>query len=102
MVSWAVTGATRGIGLGYIDNLSSNPDNKVFAIIRSRETAAPLEKLAAERGNIHLVVTDISSPQKLEQAVKEVSSITAGSLDYLILNAGSASTETGALSPSNL
>jgi NAD(P)-dependent dehydrogenase (short-subunit alcohol dehydrogenase family) len=102
MVSWAVTGATRGIGLGYIDNLSEDPNNQVFAIIRSRETAGPLEKLSADRGNVHIVVTDISSPKKLEQAAAEVSKMTNGSLDYLILNAGSASTETGGLSPSDL
>jgi NAD(P)-dependent dehydrogenase (short-subunit alcohol dehydrogenase family) len=76
MVSWAFTGASRGIGLGYIDNLSGDPNNQVFAIIRSRETAAPLEKTAAERENVHIVVTDISSPMKLEQAAAEVSKIT--------------------------
>ncbi|KAI9687157.1 MAG: hypothetical protein M1822_002568 [Bathelium mastoideum] len=100
MVSWAITGATRGIGLGFVDNLSADSKNQVFAIIRSRGTAGPLEELAAKRKNIHIVVTDISDPRKLDQAAAEVSKVTTGSLDVLILNAGSAGPETSALPPS--
>jgi NAD(P)-dependent dehydrogenase (short-subunit alcohol dehydrogenase family) len=48
------------------------------------------------------VVTDISDPKKLDQAAAEVSKVTAGSLDILILNAGSAGPETSALPPSAL
>lgn len=81
---------------------SVDPKNQVFAIIRSRGTAGPLEELAAKRKNIHIVVTDISDPRKLDQAAAEVSKVTAGSLDVLILNAGSAWPETSALSPSAL
>jgi NAD(P)-dependent dehydrogenase (short-subunit alcohol dehydrogenase family) len=81
---------------------SVDPKNQVFAIIRSRGTAGPLEELAAKRKNIHIVVTDISDPKKLDQAAAEVSKVTAGSLDVLILNAGSAGPETSALPPSAL
>ncbi|KAK5452324.1 hypothetical protein LTS15_007390 [Exophiala xenobiotica] len=86
--------------LGFIRNLSVDPKNQVFAIIRSRGTAGPLEELAAKRKNIHIVVTDISDPKKLDQAAAEVSRVTAGSLDVLILNAGSAGPDTSALPPS--
>jgi NAD(P)-dependent dehydrogenase (short-subunit alcohol dehydrogenase family) len=81
---------------------SVDPKNQVFAIIRSRGTAGPLEELAAKRENIHIVLTDISDPRKLDQAAAEVSQVTAGSLDVLILNAGSAGPETSALPPSAL
>ena len=81
---------------------SVDPKNHVFAIIRSRGTAGPLEELAAKRKNIHIVVTDISDPKKLAHAAAEVSKVTAGSLDVLILNAGSAGPETSALPPSAL
>jgi NADP-dependent 3-hydroxy acid dehydrogenase YdfG len=74
----------------------------VFAIIRSRGTAGPLEALAAERNNIHILVTDISDPKKLVQATAEISKITSNSLDVLILNAGSAGPETSALPPTAL
>lgn len=103
MVSWAVTGATRGIGFGFVNNLSVDPNNQVFALIRSRATASPLEELAAKRKNIHIVVTDISDPRKLDQATGEVSKVTGGSLDVLILNAGSAGPEdTSVLPPTAL
>lgn len=81
---------------------SADPNNQVFAVIRSRETAGPLEELAAKRKNIHIVVTDISDPRKLEQAAIEVAKVTDGSLDVLVLNAASAGPETSALSPTAL
>lgn len=82
---------------------SVDPKNQVFAMIRNRGTAGPLEELATKRQNIHIVVTDISDPRKLEQAAVEVSTVTAGSLDVLILNAGSAGPEeTNVLPPSAL
>jgi NAD(P)-dependent dehydrogenase (short-subunit alcohol dehydrogenase family) len=81
---------------------SGDPKNQVFALIRSRGTAGPLEELASKRKNIHIIVTDISDPKKLAQAAAEVSQVTAGSLDVLILNAGSAGPDTSALPPSAL
>ncbi|EXJ56769.1 hypothetical protein A1O7_07113 [Cladophialophora yegresii CBS 114405] len=79
---------------------SVDPKNKVFALIRSRATAGPLEELAAKRKNIHIVVTDMSNPRKLDEAAAEVAKVTGGSLDVLILNAGSAGPETSTLPPS--
>jgi NAD(P)-dependent dehydrogenase (short-subunit alcohol dehydrogenase family) len=81
---------------------SADPNNQVFALIRSRATAAPLEELASKRKNIHIVVTDIADTQKLSEAAAEVSKSTGGSLDVLILNAGSAGPDTSALSPTAL
>jgi NAD(P)-dependent dehydrogenase (short-subunit alcohol dehydrogenase family) len=81
---------------------SADPKNQVFAIIRSRATARPLEELASKHSNIHIVVTDLSDPEKLDQAAAEVFKVTAGSLDVLILNAGSAGPETSALAPTAL
>ena len=74
----------------------------MFALIRSRATAVPLEELASKRKNIHVIVTDISNPKKLAQAAAEVSGVTTGSLDVLILNASSAGPDTSALAPSAL
>ncbi|KAF2785850.1 NAD(P)-binding protein [Melanomma pulvis-pyrius CBS 109.77] len=99
MVSWAVTGATRGIGFGYIDNLSADPNNQVFALIRSLSTAGPLQELAGKRKNVHIVVTDLYDIKKLGEAAAKVSKATGGSLDVLILNAGSAGPHTNVLPP---
>lgn len=65
-------------------------------------TAAPLHELAARRKNVHIIVTDISDPIKLDEAAADVSKVTAGSLDVLILNAGSAGPDTAVLTPSAL
>lgn len=81
---------------------SADPNNQVFAIIRSRATAAPLEELAAKRTNIHIVETDLSDPKKLKQAAAEVAEATDGSLDVLLLNHGSAAAETSSLPPTAL
>ncbi|KAH7084813.1 hypothetical protein BKA63DRAFT_430699 [Paraphoma chrysanthemicola] len=100
MVSWAITGATRGIGLGFVKQLSTDPDNQVFALIRSLGTAGPLKELAAQRKNIHILVTNISDPTELDATAGKVSQVTGGSLDVLILNAGSAGPDTAVLPPS--
>lgn len=102
MVSWAVTGATRGIGFGWIESLSVDPNNQVFAIIRNRATAGPLEELAAKRKNIHVLVSDLFNPKQLNETAAEVSQVTNGSLDVLLLNAGSTTDETAQIPPSGL
>ena len=81
---------------------SLDPNNQVFALIRSLGTAGPLKELAAQRQNIHIIITDISDPIKLDEAAAQVSKVTAGSLDVLILNAGSAGPDTAVLPPSAL
>ena len=70
-----------------LDEQSSDPKKIVFALIRSQATAGDLNKLTAERKNIHVILTDISNPQKLQVAAGEVSNITGGGLDVLIFNA---------------
>lgn len=81
---------------------SLDPSNQVFAIIRSRATAGLLEELAAKRKNIHILVTDLSNPKELDETAAEVSKVTNGSLDILLLNAGSTTDETAQMPPSGL
>jgi NAD(P)-dependent dehydrogenase (short-subunit alcohol dehydrogenase family) len=87
MSSWVIVGASRGIGLEYVQQLSSDSSKTIFAIIRNRATASKLTELAAERKNIQIVLTDIGNPQKLLVAAEEVSWATGGGLDVLIFNA---------------
>jgi len=100
MSSWLVVGASRGIGLEYVQQLSADPNKTVVALIRSQNTAGPLNELAAERKNIHVVLTSIGSPQKLQLAAEEVSNITGGGLDVLVYNAFLPGTEAFQLPPS--
>ncbi|KKP02911.1 hypothetical protein THAR02_04976 [Trichoderma harzianum] len=87
MPSWAIVGATRGIGFEYVNQLSSNAQNEVFALIRSQKTAGPLNELASSRKNIHVLETDIGNPAKLKETAGEIGNIGGGKLDVLVYNA---------------
>ncbi|KAL2865883.1 uncharacterized protein BJX67DRAFT_389020 [Aspergillus lucknowensis] len=88
MSSYAITGASRGIGWAFLTNLSTNPDNTVIALVRNK---AGTEKRVAEelvgRSNIHVVHADLNDYRSLETAAAETAEITGGGLDYLIGNA---------------
>ncbi|RFU81263.1 hypothetical protein TARUN_918 [Trichoderma arundinaceum] len=87
MSSWAIVGATRGIGFEYVNQLSADSQNTVFALIRSQKTAGPLNELAASRKNIHILETDISNPETLKDTAEQIGKVTGGKLDVLIHNA---------------
>ncbi|KAI9148397.1 Short chain dehydrogenase virK [Paramyrothecium foliicola] len=79
MPSWAITGASRGIG-------SDDSTNDVFALIRGEPTG-DLAELVSSRENVHYVKADVADPESIAQAANEVSKITGGKLDVLISNA---------------
>ncbi|KAG2350947.1 NAD(P)-binding protein [Suillus weaverae] len=85
MPSYAITGAARGIGFEFVNQLSADPRNTVFALVRSKATANRLTEL--KRRNVHIIEADITDNKALESAAEEVSSLTGGSLDFLINNA---------------
>ncbi|KAJ9143522.1 NAD(P)-binding protein [Pleurostoma richardsiae] len=88
MPSYAIAGASRGIGYALLKELSADPANVVIGIVRS---TGPLEeKIANElpgRKNIHVVYGDLVNLSSLKSAADSVSAITGGSLDVLIANA---------------
>jgi len=104
MPSYAVTGTSRGLGLEFVKQLSQDPSNTVFAIVRNPDSAANLKQLAAQRSsnNIHIVKADITDPQSLVAAAAEISKATDGALDVLINNAVSVNAAAAALSPSQI
>ncbi|KAG1757029.1 hypothetical protein EDB19DRAFT_1900586 [Suillus lakei] len=85
MPSYAITGAARGIGFEFVNQLSADSGNTVFAIVRSKTTATKLVELG--RPNIHIIEADITDNKALKYAAAEVSWFTGSSLDYLINNA---------------
>ncbi|KAE8453861.1 hypothetical protein EG329_007637 [Mollisiaceae sp. DMI_Dod_QoI] len=88
MPSYAVTGASRGIGFGFIQALALKKENVVFAIIRNAATAAQLYELAKTHSNVHIVIGDATKPEDMARAASEVGAITGGKLDVLINNVG--------------
>nr|VWO96601.1 Isoepoxydon dehydrogenase patN (IDH) (EC (Patulin biosynthesis cluster protein N) [Ganoderma boninense] len=87
MPSYAVIGASRGIGLEYVRQLASRSDAVVFAIVRNPEGSTHLKAVAASLQNVHILAGDVVDYSTLEQAAKQVSEITNGKLDCLIHNA---------------
>ncbi|KAJ6486044.1 hypothetical protein C8R47DRAFT_979867 [Mycena vitilis] len=85
MSSYVVTGASRGIGLEYVKQLSANDKDIVFALVRNKTTATHLNKLG--RNNLTILEADVTDPKALELAAAAVSRATGGKLDYLINNA---------------
>ncbi|KUI56149.1 hypothetical protein VP1G_03479 [Cytospora mali] len=88
MPSYAITGATSGIGFAFIKNLSADPANTVIALVRDETKAR--EKISEEfpgRKNIHVVHGDIGNTESLKAAAGNVAAITGGGLDVLIANA---------------
>jgi len=88
MPSYAVTGASRGIGLGFIQALALEKENIVFAIIRNAATAAQLYDLAKIHPNVHIIIGEATKPEDMDRAAAEVGAITGGKLDVLINNVG--------------
>ncbi|KAH6695130.1 short-chain dehydrogenase [Plectosphaerella plurivora] len=86
--SYLITGVSRGIGFAFLQNLSENPDNIVIGLVRDKATTD--KKIAAEigsRSNIHIFQADLLNYDEIKSTVEPVSTITGGSIDYIIANA---------------
>ncbi|KAH6638612.1 hypothetical protein BKA67DRAFT_588952 [Truncatella angustata] len=91
MATYVVTGVSRGIGYGFLTFLTKDPNNTVIGIVRDK--AGTLKKISEDpelkgRSNFHIVEGDLASYDSLKKAAAETASITGGSIDYLISNAG--------------
>ncbi|KAI0753730.1 NAD-P-binding protein [Fomes fomentarius] len=87
MTSYAVIGASRGIGLEFVRQLANRPNTTVFAVVRNTRTSAHLASAVQYSNNVHVVEADVSDYGSLKHAAKQVSEITSGTLDCLIHNA---------------
>ena len=100
MPSYVVSGAARGVGFEFVQQLSREPSNAVFALVRNVETATALNDLSSSRKNLHVIHCDVTQPADIEAAAAAVGSATGGSLDVLIHNAYAIDLETIASPPS--
>ncbi|RFU79458.1 short-chain dehydrogenase reductase sdr [Trichoderma arundinaceum] len=101
MPSYAVTGASKGLGLEYIRQLSQSPSNTVLAIVRSPDSAA-LKALAQSHPNVHIIKGDVTNPQSILAAADEASKILDGKLDVFVHNSNSVDFSTMHLPPSKI
>ncbi|KAJ7665886.1 hypothetical protein DFH06DRAFT_1295119 [Mycena polygramma] len=86
MSSYVITGAARGIGLEFVSQLSANPSNTIFAVVRNKSNATALNGL--QQSNIIVLEADITDTESMTAAASAVATATGGKLDYLINNAG--------------
>lgn len=101
MSSFAVTGASKGLGLEYVRQLAANKDNKVLAIVRNAESKN-ITELASLNENVHVIKGDVTDPESILQAASVAASITGGKLDVLIHNSNAIDMATVGLSPSQI
>jgi NAD(P)-dependent dehydrogenase (short-subunit alcohol dehydrogenase family) len=88
MPSYVITGASKGLGREFLNQLSSDSNNTVIGLVRNK--AATDERVATElsgRSNITIMQADVCDYEALKKAAAETAEITGGSLDYLIANA---------------
>lgn len=87
MPSYVVTGASRGLGYGFVTHLATIPGNTVIGIVRNKPNTE--ERLAKDGvKNVTILAADITDVKALQTAADETARITGGGLDVLINNAG--------------
>ena len=99
MSSYAITGASKGIGREYVRQLAANSSNTVLAIVRDPETSS-VSELAVKYSNVQLIKGDVTDPTSMLEAASAAAAITGGKLDVLIHNSNAVHTSTIPFSPS--
>lgn len=79
-----ITGASRGIGLGYVQHYAAL-GHRVIATVRDVTQAAALHQLAATHANISIFALEVADPDAIQALAKQLSTET---IDILISNAG--------------
>ncbi|CCL98835.1 uncharacterized protein FIBRA_00840 [Fibroporia radiculosa] len=86
MPSYAVIGASRGIGLEIVRQLATDSANTIFAVVRDKANS-PYIATVASFPNVHILQADVVDHAALKVAAVEAASITGGTLDVLIHSA---------------
>ncbi|KZS94432.1 NAD(P)-binding protein [Sistotremastrum niveocremeum HHB9708] len=87
MPSYVITGANRGIGLAFVQNLGADSRNQVFAVVRNKPGATALLEFQSTHPNVHVYQADIIDVKSLKLAAEGMAKVTGGTLDVLINNA---------------
>lgn len=87
MPSHIIVGASRGIGFGFLQQLSKDPSNTVIGLVRNTE--ATQKRVDAEGlKNVTILQADITDYNSVRAAASKVSSLVPnGAVDYLWNNA---------------
>ena len=101
MSSYAITGASKGIGREFVRQLAADSTNTVLAIVRNPESA-DISDLASKHSNVHIIKGDVTDPNSILEAATAAAAITDGKLDVLIHNSNAVDMAAMSSNPSQL
>ncbi|KAF1954601.1 putative short chain dehydrogenase [Byssothecium circinans] len=88
MASYVITGASKGLGWGFLEHLSADPSNTIIGVVRNAPpTVNRMKSEFPDRKNITILQADLNDRLSLKKAAVHTAKVTGGSLDYLIGNA---------------
>jgi len=90
MVSYLITGTSKGLGLAFTTELLKNASNFVIATARNPHESKGLQELASKYpgDRLKLLPLDVSSKESITNAAKEAATLLPNGLDHLVSNAG--------------
>lgn len=101
MSSFAITGASKGIGREFVRQLVADPNNTVLAIVRNPESPG-ISELASNHPNLHVIRGDVTDPTSILEAASVAATVTGGKLDVLIHNSNAVDMATMSYNPTQI
>ncbi|OJK03000.1 hypothetical protein ASPACDRAFT_1886024 [Aspergillus aculeatus ATCC 16872] len=101
MASYAITGASKGIGREFVRQLAADTNNTVLAIVRNPESPEIVD-LTSKHPNVHAIKGDVTDPQSILQAAAAAAAVTGGTLDVLIHNSNAVDAASMSYTPTQM
>lgn len=70
---YVIIGASRGIGLSFVQQLAERTLPTVYATVRVPDTATELNAYASKHSNVHVLKADLVSAESFVAAADEIS-----------------------------
>ncbi|KAF9888508.1 hypothetical protein FE257_008615 [Aspergillus nanangensis] len=101
MSSYAITGASKGIGREFVRQLAADSSNTILAIVRNPDSP-DISELASNHPNVHAIKGDVTDPKSILEAASAAAAVTAGKLDVLIHNSNAVDIASVSFNPTQI